>query len=300
MDLSPRHEHSPDHYPDNIVIGDQLRDMSEIITRFADLIESLPTQASPSRQSVVYEFFPRYELEDAYPQFVKDRLLTRQLQTIRVTSVKEEDIPADVENGFEAEVCSPTTTLEFEDEDGIIYISRDPDLLEGTTPDTLIDNTTKKITKIGRVPDDEISNFLLRLASKPTYEPLAEEDAFKKRIEASDVIDRLHRNAISAKYDFDFETPSGRTLTLSFEQAGNYMKLNKFVIYYETGSSRELSVEVDQSNGFSIHFQTNDSNNGVFLPDGGDYVRLLEILDEEIKWVKSLNQNSLDAPDSGA
>lgn len=300
MTTHPSHESLPINYPDGPAIGNQLRETSEIILRFADLIESLPTHAPASRQSVEYEFFPRNDLEESYPELIKDRLLTRDLQIIRITSVMEADIPEDIESGNEAQVCSPTTTIEFEDEDGTIYISRDPDMQDSITPDTLIDHKTGKLTSIGRVPDDEISEFLLRLASKPVNELLSEEDAFKMRIEASDVIGKLHENAIAASFDYAFETPSGRTLTLSFEQADNYMQLNKFTIYYETGSNREISVEIDPKNRFSLHFQTNDSDSSLFIADDGDYLRLYEILGEELVWVNGLSQDSLDAPDPSA
>lgn len=290
-----------DHYPydsrdsadeelnDNAQIGEQLRDLSSIIIRFADLIEALPTHATPQRVSVELEFFARPELEPAYPEIVKNRLLTRDLKYIKVTSVDES-------GDEDGEYPFPTTSIEFVDEDGEIHISRDPSVKDGKTQDMLFENGG--MAEIGRVSDEEISTFLFRLSSKPSDELIAEEDFLAQRIEASDVIDSLKKNAIAELHDYDFESPSGRILTLSFQKHGDFLRLSKFVIFYEAAGRNRISVEINPGQGFSMDFQTyEDEGDGTYLPDDRDYALLSEVLTEELKL---LGQDGFDASDASA
>ncbi|MBH2007370.1 hypothetical protein I8H83_02080 [Candidatus Saccharibacteria bacterium] len=285
---------------ENPQTSEYFSDITGILDKFNTLMERLPTFHRPTHQTTSFSFFTRSPEELSYPDAVLDYMMTNELVEIGV------DITQDENN-------APSTSFEFVfDSNGqkvSIYASRvTPEEEESTSKfeephapsyepitgdsnhDALLYKQAANLDKeIPKIPNHQLNSFLFSLAGNTIDAMLARDDPYGHNIvDASTMTTSLANSAISQESDYSFELDPAGTRTISYHIIENGYRdmLSDLVFQYETGSSRSISVTIDQEKGFSLSYQTTDQgeNGGLhpLYPDDGDYIRLNEILDEEL------------------
>lgn len=268
-----------------------LDSIAKFVAQLSHFIDRLPASADPERESKEMEFIVQPDLIYYYPELLKDWLLTRKLTSIRVTTVEEQATLA-------------ATTLEFTNDTdaSILYVSRDSHPAAGADPaqHDVIVWPDRDPEQIPRMSDREIDAFLLTLCGQRWQ---AEMQAFSSGAEpiiTDELTDALSKNAFLATTISNFDLPSGRALQLTTEMFAGKTTVKSFALYYETSSSRRLRATVDTSSGLEIVFHTIDPASseavGELIPDDGDYIRLAEILEEEIAMLQEQTRESPLAP----
>lgn len=289
-----RRDKSPSPYT---VTGDYFSDVPTVLDKFTTLMEHLPTHRRPVRHSISYEFLPRAVDQLSYPRQVAEHMSYNQLAGIYVDVTQEED-------------GAPSTTFEFVFDRGSghkesIYASRivvaEDEADKSTFPvvagyplirgeaekDVVIDSNTDTIRHIDKLPNNELNAYLFSLTDNSVDAMLAYDDPYGHNIvDATTMTTSLAKSAIEEVSDVSFELndEGNRTLSYRMTKQGPKEALNNLIFQYETGSDRKISVMINQEEGFSIIFHTTDSATGLnaLYQDEGDYLRLVEILDEEI------------------
>ena len=255
-----------------------LESIATFVAQLSQFIDHLPTSMSPERETREMDFMLQPDTIYAYPELLQDYLLTRTLDSIHVTTVKEGD-------EFVA------TTLEFTNstDHSTLHISRtaEPIAPDDMAPDA-ITWPYKDSEPVPRMNDREIDAFLLTLCGRPVQ---AEAQKLNQDTVRPIITDQLTHalsdNAFMTTAISSYELDSGRTLELTTETMTGKTVVKSFAICYETGSDRQLRATIDTSRGLQVGFETIDRANDdevvqPFIPDDGDYIRLAEILKEEL------------------
>lgn len=277
-------------------------DIPGILGKFNALMERLPAFYRPTHQTTSFGFFTRSPDELSYPDAVIDYMMTNELVGIGVDITQEED-------------DAPVTSFEFVFDNDIgqresIYASRvvanedeeestskfeDPqtpgyNLVTGSSHrDALYGQAGSLDKEIPKIPNHQLNSFLFSLTGNTIDAMLARDDPYGHNIvDAATMTTSLANSAISqvSHYSFELDSAGHRTIDYHMTKDGDRDVLNNLVFRYETGSSRSISVTIDQNEGFSLSYQAADKgeNGGLspLYPDEGDYIRLNEILDEEL------------------
>lgn len=270
----PSEQFKPREDPEKYSHGNYLGYAVEFIDRSSLLIETLEEYATPTRRSYELEFTSQESGESAYPEALKDRLLTRYLKSILVTITQEDDEPS-------------TTTIEFHDEDGTIHVSRDS--LQSVLPedpeyffDVVIDNQGKPKT-IPKIPNYEINALLFSLAGN--YRE-AEHRALLQnkddRVVGEDVFAALCSNAVRTTSDLEYKLDDDRTVYFTKVSNAGRDKLVSFRIKYKDNNRDKRSAEVSLEKGLAIVFKSYEGiTPGDIYPDEDDYDELIRLLVEE-------------------
>jgi hypothetical protein len=268
MDSFPDLQPIPIANPEDYLDGDSLRSESKFLDGVSQLIEILKSQASPVIEVVTYSFLSQPDTIIYYPENLSDRLMTRELQAIKVSVANEVGV-------------APSTTIEFEDTDGVMYLSRDsvnPDLDSSDTVISLKGN----VTSIKRTPDHEVNAFLYSLVGMYDKARRIIDSSDDSVVDANEIRDLIEKNAISKNINREFSLESGRTARISAIHSGKYEVLQSFSITYDTVSGKKMMAEVNTEKGLSVTFTRYDDGVGTpIYPDGGDYIQLIEILNQE-------------------
>lgn len=268
-----------------------LDSIAKFVAQLSHFIDRLPTSRTPERESKEMEFMVQPDTIYYYPETLKDWLLTRTLTSIRVTTIEEQGTLA-------------ATTLEFtnDKDDSVLYISRHSRLAAETDP--LQHDVTvwpdKDPEQVSRMDDREIDAFLLTLCGQRWQAEMQALSSGAGPIITDQLTDTLSKNAFMSTTTSSFDLPSQRTLQLTTETLAGMTTVKSFALYYETGSSRRLRATVDTSNGLEILFHVIDPTGsdviGDLRPDDGDYIRLTEVLEEEIAMLQEQSRESPLAP----
>jgi len=256
---------------ESILKGDGLRDITDFLSSVGYIVELLLNKSTASYEMHNLEFINQQDDVYCYPTVLSDRLLTRQLDSINLSIVKNYG-------------CAESTTLEIADEDGLIYISRKTNCEEDLScPDAIIDSSAK-VHNLEHVPNYEINAFIMSLAGMYSESKLSLLNPSYATVDAAEIEERLYKNAIKKQSSYEFDLSGERIIKFTtIEDGSNYYRLVNFSIIYEIHNKDRLVVDVDQQNGFSIIFRRiKDSSIETIIPDGGDYIRLIEILIDEM------------------
>lgn len=277
-------------------------DIAGILGKFNALMERLPAFYQPTHQITSFGFFTRSPEELSYPEAVLDYMMTNELIGIGVDITQEED--EDPITSFEFVFDNDTgqresiyasrvvtnedkkeSTSKFEDSQIPGY-----NLVTGSSDyDTLYSQVGTPDREIPKIPNHQLNSFLFSLTGNTIDAMLARDDPYGHNIvDAATMTTSLANSAVSQviHYSFELDSDGRRTIDYHMTKDGDRDILNNLVFRYETGSSRSISVTIDQDQGFSLSYQTTDKgeNGGLnpLYPDEGDYIRLNEILDEEL------------------
>ncbi len=258
-----------------------LQHVTAVIDNFTTLVDSLPAIREPVRTTTSLEFFPRAQKELYYPESVANYMLTNELTGIGIDIIDEPD-------------SATATSIEFIFDNGnTAYISR---TAEQYTPDRILNEDTSmhdtllsregNINTIAKIPNHELNAFLFSLTGRTDEALLARYDPHGDAVvDASTMRDSLVSSAVARASDYFFELDHyDRSLYYRLTQHGSHEKLEQLTFRYETGSNRILQATIDQAQGFSLTIDAIDPTIGTqpLSPDEGDYMRLAEILNEEI------------------
>jgi len=280
MSLFEIQEDFSENYPERYLQGDYLKDEAKFINKVAKLVEALRTTAPATRVQYDLEFLPQEDGVYLYPEALRDHLLTRKLDQVTVSIVKEADSP------------STTTVQLHDDEDGDIYISRDSAARDLTSYDSII-TKDGAVTDIERIPDSEVLALLLSIAGRQ-YDGVAalESTIDPPLIAGIEQLDALERNGITSSVWFEYHLPSNRTIRFNVDRSIQE-RLNSFSITYEVGDAPWAMVAtVNREDRLTIDFKKRESDgtSTILAPQGGDYIRLIEIISAEIRLLKSANK----------
>lgn len=267
--------------------------IAKFIAALSRLTDTLPSGSIPERSSKSMEFFAQSKDYYKYPELVGDWLLSRDPASIHVIVT--------VENG---DAVATTIEITNEQDAGVFYISRDTVPTDATAPDYIIDTSKpeeKQLTPLPRIPDTQLSAFLLSICRENLSAELAETTGSTMGL-TGDMTDKLATNAFRTETDSSFELPSGRIIQVRTEAVAGRSRLASFTIYYETSSARRLRASIDTSTGVVVEFKTIDADTSQIIgdlhPEDGDYIRLTEILQEESDLLSSRVGGSVSvAPD---
>lgn len=275
----PSESFDPNIDPEKTPSGDYFEYEIKFIDEAISLIGSLEKYATPTRRVFEFEFLGQESGIYAYPEALKDRLMTRNLQTVSLTITQEDDEPS-------------TTTIELRDEDGVIYISRDS-VLSDSSFDTVIDNRGQ-VKTIAKIPNYEINSFLLSLtgnyreAEHSTLLQNAQDMVVGENIFAA-----LESNAVRKKSYFEYELDDDRSVYFTKVNSADRDKLTSFRIIYKDNNLDKKSAEMNLDKGLAIIFKSFDNltTNDIF-PDEDEYIELIQLMTEETDLILS----SLEKP----
>lgn len=276
----PSESFGPNTDPEKAPSGDYFEYEIKFIDEAISLIGSLEKYATPTRRVFEFEFLGQESGIYAYPEALKDRLMTRNLQTVSLTITQEDDEPS-------------TTTIELRDEDGVIHISRDSVLSDGSF-DTVIDNRgqAKTITKI---PNYEINSFLLSLTGnyhEAEYSTLLQNA--QDMVVGENIFAALESNAVQKKSYFEYKLDDDRSVYFTKVSSADRDKLTSFRIIYKDNNLDKKSAEMNLDKGLAIIFKSFDNltTNDIF-PDEDEYIELIQLMTEETDLILS----NLEKPD---
>lgn len=286
MSPVPRDDDFSAQYPERFLKGEYLKDEGKFLGKVSKLVEKVSLNLQPSRMQYEMEFLPQEDGVYAYPEMLRDRLMTRTLESVKLTIVSETLDNVDAERSF------ITTTLEFEDGDGTLYVSRDGDIPEPSAGDVVI-GLDGLPTPVGRMSDAEIEAFVLSLGGLYHEAALQTEAKEDTVVDASKIFAQLEKHAVKTNPFFEYALPSGRVIRFDSLRATTD-RLMHFSIRYETGSNNgSITARVDRDNGLKISFTKSEyGETAELIPNGGDYIRLIEILNEEIKALVRIERNT--------
>lgn len=248
--------------------GDYLEYELEFIDEAISLIGSLEKYATPTRRAFEFEFLGQESGIYVYPEALKDRLMTRDLQAILVSITQEDDEPS-------------TTTIELRDEDGTIYISRDSVLSDGSF-DVIIDNQGQAKT-IARIPNYEINSLLLSLTDnyrEAEYSTLLQSP--QDMVVGENIFAALESNAIQKKSYFEYELNDDRSVYVTKVNNTGRDKLTSLRITYKDNNLDKKSAEMNLDKGLAIIFKSYDGlTTSDIFPDEEEYIELIQLLTEE-------------------
>ena len=262
---------------EDLLRGDSLKDVTDFLMGVSTLVEVLRNNVEPTLETNQLEFINHQDDIYAFPETIRDRLLTRELEYICVILSRETG-------------NTPNTAIEFADEDGIIRVSRDGLCEEDAlVPDQLI-TSDGSLRDLNHIPNCEINAFLLSLASMYKDAELTKLNPQKAVINSQDIHNSLIKNALGIMTFYEYSMPSGRVIRFStHESNGSRYKLIDFSLSYEISENSRMIVEINQQTNLSINFKRQIENKLTPLyPDGGDYVRLVEIMLEELDEILSI------------
>lgn len=265
-----------------------------VLGQLSKFIDMLPKHLETERILHEFEFLPLSEDTYVYPDTLKDWFMTRTLEGVRVTIVKEGVLP-------------DMTSIELTSSAGLMHISRDALRTEAphsVSPDWIF-NTDGTEQQIPHIPDNQVRALLLSLGNmRPEAELAALDESDQSAVESSQLFDRLSENAITQTSHHAFELPSGRKAHITYSKDA----MTSFSLIYETASDKRVDVEIDAREGLTIHFRIlTDSGVAALFPDQGDYMRLGDVLAEEIATLGDASDeisvspaviHSLDFPDA--
>ena len=252
------------------ISGDYLRAQADFVGKMATFFEGLYQHSTPDR--IQYDFhFPGSILSEvSYPELLKDRLMTRDLVSVKLSVTRNHGELA-------------TTSFEFIDEDGRLYASRDPELFNSSEPDRVINNSGDD-APIGRFSDADLDTTRKEILGLGiSIEPDDSDPSPNPGIVAVEWIAELQKRASLADISAEYTLPSKRAVKYSAKEVDGKLQIETGSIRYETGlPGRHIKMELDISNGLSLKFYTLENGEKTRLtPDTGDLMRLTEIIEIE-------------------
>lgn len=279
MEREPDLNITPLEDPDKYLNGDYLKDEAEFIIQVSELMELLQSRAKPARKTAQFEFLRQDEGTYLYPDILQDRLLSRTLTSVEVTIITEVGQPS-------------STTVEFHDEDGTLYVSRYSDNSDLSTKDNII-NIDKTVIEIPRIPNNQLNAFLYSVTGE-----YKEADNFLLSGDASPVDSELMQDildppSISTRTAIEYNLDTGRSArfdTTKVVRNNRFVeRLDVFTLSYPLPSGKLMKVEIDKQRGLKIIFKVfEDGTSHSIIPDGGDYIQLIEIIRQEVEHLENL------------
>ena len=284
-------EHLIPHQDIITVSGDHIKTHAEFIGKVAAFFEALYRHSDPNR--IQYEFnFPASILNElSYPEVLKDRLITRTLESVKLTIVKQEGGLA-------------STTLEFVDDDGRLYISRDPEQVDSKESDVIIPKNLDDIiptsgkqeqgehpknrydleldTRVQRTPDNEIHAVLYNVLG---FDSASQDDDSMPTpgLVPIEWLATIQKRATFTDISAEHELTSKRVIKYSAREVEGELQFETGSINYETATpGRTITMDFDITDGLSVKFHTiEDGQRTLLIPDTGDFLRLSEIIEDE-------------------
>ena len=256
---------------EDLLKGDSLKDVTDFLMGVSTLVEVLKNNVNPTNETSQLEFISHRDDVYSYPDIIRDRLLTRELEFICVTLSREQG-------------SMPSAAIEFGDEDGLIRVARGSLCEEDVSSSDYIIHPDGNLSEISHIPNCEINSFLFSLASMYKDAELVRLNPQKAVVNSLDIHNSLIENALSILSFYEYQMPSGRVIKfITSESSGSIYKLIDFSLNYEIAENSKMIVEINQQTNLSINFKRQIDNKIIPLyPDGGDYVRLVEIMLEEL------------------